>query len=72
MREDGPQSETERRYIAMIRRFIRAVKAGHSRRARALGGEMDRAAEAIGKERAKQLELLVFSERTKAQRPRVS
>lgn len=55
MEPTGPKSETERRYVAMFRRFIRAVEAGHSRRAAALGGQLDRVAATIGKDRESQL-----------------
>jgi hypothetical protein len=51
----GPQSETEERYIAMVRRFIAAKRAGFHRRAQALGGELDRVAAAIGTEREAEL-----------------
>ena len=61
MKKAGPKSKIERRYVAMIRCFVRAVKAGYYRRAAALGGELDRAAAAIDKDRVKQLDDWVFS-----------
>ena len=51
----GPQSEIEERYIAMVRRFIAAKRAGLHRRAQALGGELDRVAAAVGTERESEL-----------------
>lgn len=70
MEKDGPKSAIERRYVAMIRRFVRAVVAGHFRRARALGGELDRVAALIGKERVKELDVWVFSGLAKPISPR--
>jgi hypothetical protein len=53
----GPKTQIERRYVAMIRRFL-ALTASYRnpRRRRALAKELDRTAALIGKKRAKELD----------------
>jgi hypothetical protein len=65
----GPKTEIERRYVAMIRRFL-ALTASHRnpRRRRALAGELDRTAALIGKKRAKELDHWALN--TVRQKPR--
>ena len=55
MEPRGPQSEIEERYMAMVRQFIAAKRAGLHRRAEALGRKLDRVAAAIGTEREAEL-----------------
>lgn len=55
MEPAGPQTKIERRYASMFRAFVHAVASGYSRRARALGAEMDVVAAQIGKAREREL-----------------
>jgi hypothetical protein len=64
----GPKNQTERRFVAMVDRFLDALNAGQNRRAGALGGEMDRAFATIGKDR--ELELLAWRRAKRDKNPK--